>query len=239
MMQHELEALRQGLSGRQAAAAEAARSEYAAALASCQSDLRAAQQRASEQTLAAKRQGEALASILRVLAVHAGAEEAHGDEAGLATAAARDAVAAAAGGSVAAAPPCPDPDKVVAFVEAVSASMLDVQQAWQAEKAEMGAALEAAEAVHAQLEALLERERADNRGMTAEATEMRAALAELEGQLEAAQEQLSQVRAWVWWSAGCVHGCACACRHAAGPVRAVPTLGHSYGLQPHRRHAGD
>lgn len=189
-MQHELEALRQGLSGRQAAAMQAARDEYAAALASCQADLQAAQQRASEQSLAAKRQGKALASVMRALAVHAGAEDSPADEAGPASAVA----GTAAEGGPAAAAPSPDPDKVVAFVEAVSGSMLDVQQAWQAEKAEMGVALEAAEAVHAQLETLLERERGDNRAMTADATEMRAALAELEAQLEAAQEQLAQVR---------------------------------------------
>lgn len=193
LMQHELEALRQGLSGRQAAAMEAARAEYAAALASCQAELRAAQQRASEQSLAAQRQGKALNSILRVLAVHAGDEEGMGEGAGPAVSAAGGA-AAPAGGSSTAMLPSPEPDKVVAFVEAVSASMLDVQQAWQAEKAEMGAALEAAEAVHAQLAALLERERADNRGMTAEATEMRASLTELEAELEGAQEQLSHVR---------------------------------------------
>lgn len=198
-MQHELEALRQGLSGRQAAALEAARGEYAAALADSQAQLEAAQRRGSEQSLLVQRQSKALASILRILAVHAGEEEL-GLPAGLQQHDMRQAQhsgGAAAGAEPGAAGPAavaaPDPDKVVAFVEAVSASMLDVQQAWQLEKGEMAAALEAAEAVHGQLEALLERERGDNRGMTAEAVELRGAAQELEAELEVAQQLLHEV----------------------------------------------
>lgn len=123
-MQHELEALRQGLSSRQAAALDAARAEFAAALQSSQTELEAVRRQASEAGLAASRQGAALAAILRTLAVHAGEEGGPGP-------------ASSGGGSDAAAAPAPDPAKAVAFVEAVCATMLDVQQAWQLEKAEL------------------------------------------------------------------------------------------------------
>lgn len=53
--------------------------------------------------------------------------------------------------------------------------------------------------MHAQLEALLERERADNRSMAGEAAEMGAALAGLEQQLELARAQLREVR-WAGWA---------------------------------------
>jgi hypothetical protein len=193
LMQHELEALRQGLSGRQAAAMEAARGEYAAALASCQADLGAAREQLSGQALLAQRQGRALGGILRILAAHAGEEALPGDDDGTGS---NNGSGGPAGGSSASesASAAPDPAKVVAFVEAVSGSMLEVAQQWQAEKAEMAAALEAAEAVHAQLESLLERERGDNRGMTAGAVGMQAALAEAEQRLEAALERLHEVR---------------------------------------------
>jgi hypothetical protein len=197
LMQHELEALRQGLSGRQAAAMEAARGEYAAALASCHSDLGAAREQLSGQALLAQRQGRALGSILRILAAHAGEEALPGDDEGSSSGSGSGSGSGdPVGGSSApeSAAAGPDPAKVVAFVEAVSGSMLEVAQQWQAEKAEMAAALEAAEAVHAQLESLLDRERGDNRGMTAGAVEMQAALAEAEQRLEAALERLHEVR---------------------------------------------
>lgn len=57
--------------------------------------------------------------------------------------------------------------------------------------------------MHAQLEALLERERQDNRGMTAEGAEMAAALAGLEARLEAAQAQLAEVRWALLWLGRC------------------------------------
>ena len=127
LMQHELEALRQGLSGRQAAALEAARGEFAGALQEAQAELEAVRQRACEHGLVAARQGKALASIMRVLAVHAG------EEAGLAGGEGGE------GGSGAgeAATAGPDPSKAVEFVEAVSAAMLDLQQQWQLERNEM------------------------------------------------------------------------------------------------------
>ena len=193
-MQHELEALRQGLSGRQAAAAEAARGEYAAALAGCHAQLEAAKARLSEEALASSRQGQALASILRILGVHAGEAAAAEPGRGNGVAEPADGDAGAAGAQAGAASAAlPDPAKVVAFVEAVSGSMLDVQQQWELEKAEMAAALEAAEAVHAQLGQLLERERQDNRGMAAEGAEMAAALQGMEAELAAAHEQLREV----------------------------------------------
>lgn len=123
-MQHELEALRQGLSGRQAAALEAARTEFASALQEAQAELEAVRQRACEHGLTVARQGKALASIMGVLAVHAGEDTA--------------AVSAGGeGGEAAAAAAAPDPAKALAFVEAVSAAMLDLQQQWQLERAEM------------------------------------------------------------------------------------------------------
>lgn len=127
LMQHELEALRQGLSGRQAAALEAARAEFASALQEAQAELEAVRQRACEHGLTAARQGKALASIMRFLAVHAG------EDAAAAGAAGSEGVA----GVAAAAAAGPDPAKAVAFVEAVSATMLDLQQQWQLERAEM------------------------------------------------------------------------------------------------------
>ena len=122
LMQHELEALRQGLSGRQAAALETARAEFASALREAQAELEAVRQRACEHGLTAAQQGKALASIMRVLAVHAGQDAAAG------AAGSEDGEAAAAG---------PDPAKAVAFVEAISTVMLDLQQQWQLERAEM------------------------------------------------------------------------------------------------------
>lgn len=127
-MQHELEALRQGLSGRQAAALEAARGEFAAALAGCQAELEASRKQASEAGLAASRQSAALSTILHILAVHAGEEGGVG---------CNSSGGGSCGDTAAKAPPAVDPSKAVAFVEAVSATMLDVQQAWQLEKAEM------------------------------------------------------------------------------------------------------
>ena len=195
LMQHELEALRRGLSGRQAAAMEAARGEYAAALDNCRAELEAAQRRASDSTLAAQRQGKALAAVLRILAVHAG-EEPGSIGAGDAAAKANQAGSGAAAAG-------PDPDKAVAFAEAVSGSMLEEQQAWAEERAELGAALEAAEAVHGQLESLLERERGDNRAMTGELAELRGAAAELEAQLGEAQQLVAEVG---WRVGGCDGG---------------------------------
>lgn len=55
------------------------------------------------------------------------------------------------------------------------------------------------------MEALLERERGDNRALTVEGAEMAAALAGLEARLEAAQEQLAEVRC----GAGFVDGLGC------------------------------
>lgn len=124
LMQHELEALRQGLSGRQAAALDAARHEFGAALQEVQVELEAVRQQACDHSLAAARQGRALAAILRVLAVHAGEDGASGP--GVEGGAADPAMLAA-----------PDPQKAVAFVEAVSGAMLDMQQQWQLEKAEL------------------------------------------------------------------------------------------------------
>lgn len=125
LMQHELEALRQGLSGRQAAALEAARAEFATALQEAQAELEAVRQRACEHSLTAAEQGKALGSIMRVLAVHAGEDTAAGAAGGM------------DGEGAAAAVASPDPAKAVAFVEAVSAAMLDLQQQWQLERAEM------------------------------------------------------------------------------------------------------
>lgn len=127
LMQHELEALRQGLSGRQAAALEAARGEFAGALQEAQAELETARQRACEHGLTAARQGKALAAIMRVLAVHAGEEAS--------VASGEDGVPGSAAGEADTAGP--DPSKALAFAEAVSAAMLDLQQQWQLERAEM------------------------------------------------------------------------------------------------------
>jgi SWI/SNF-related matrix-associated actin-dependent regulator 1 of chromatin subfamily A len=185
-MQHELEALRQSLSSRQAAAAEAARGEYAAALAACHAELEATRAQLRQQALAAARSGDALAAILRTLAVHAGA--AHPP----APAAPSEGPSDGGTGGSAAAARAPDPAKAIAFVEAVSGSMLDLQQGWEEERAELAAALEAAEAANEQLGGLLERERRDARSAAGEAAAAAAALRAAEAEAEAARQRLHE-----------------------------------------------
>lgn len=184
LMQHELEALRQGLSNRQAAMLEAARSEFAAALDGCRADLEASRSAAAAEAQRARVRGAALARVAAILAVHASDAAAPPVPA---------ATTAGAGSSDTCAAPEVDPDTVVAIVEAVSGSVLDASAQWEAEKAAMGSALEAAEAVQAQLEALLAAEREEGRSAAAEAARAAAALEAAQQQLLAAEVQLKEM----------------------------------------------
>jgi hypothetical protein len=196
-MQHELEALRQGLSGQQAAALESARGEFAAALTSCHAELESTRARLCEESLVAQRQDQALATILRILGVHVGEQAGAWAGAGASSTSQGPGSTAAPEatnvGTERVAGVSLDPLKVVAFVEAVSGSMLDIQQQWELEKAETAAAQQAAAAVNEQLQELLDRERQEGRGLAVDAAQMAVALQGMEDELEQARQQLHEV----------------------------------------------
>lgn len=149
---------------------ESARAQYAAALEECRADLRGAQQRLSEQALLVQRQGAALASVADILAAHACDGPAPQSD--------------RSSGGAEARLPAVEPEKVVTFVEAVSSTMLDLQQQWELERAEAVQAAAEAAAVRGQLEALLQQEREEGRQLAGDAA-----------RLQDAEGRLAEVRA--------------------------------------------
>lgn len=165
-MEHELQALRRGLSDREKTMLEAAEKEFASALDSCKQDLIRTKLQLSEQALLAQRQSSGLNAIVDILAVHA-------DEA--------DSRSRCEGRVQ----PAADIDKVVAFVEAVNGTVLDFQQQWDLERLEMRQALEGATVNKEQLEEMLHQERQESKRLASKI-----------GHLQSAQQRLLEVKFW-------------------------------------------
>lgn len=178
LMQHELEALRQGLSSRQAAMLETARGEFSGALDACRTELEQARRQAAEEAQRARQQGAVLTRVAAILAVHAG-EEGPASSPQAEGASAREV----------------DAGKVVAIVEAISAGWEADKAEWEAERAGLVQALESAQAVHAELEALLQQEKEEGRRATAEAAHAQGSMEAAHVALAAQAEQLKSVEA--------------------------------------------